>query len=437
MSQFITTTPLLNMRPVGSSAERSLPRMEAILEKEFKGRLSLRLAEPVERADKTGVDWYVDSDDALTQLTTLPEELADYYKRRLQADVSVIVSAAEGFESRKDPASQTKATALRTAVRYPGEDNIWLLGDVPSGKAAIVLTAWGYEPRTSELAGSHVIHRRERVFPGSAQVLIDQRPPANEPTAPGESANTGAVAATSNPRNWLGILSSVLWTLALVLPFVIGWFLLPACGVRVPFTDRFLFGWGDGAFCRQLPNPQMEASRSQSGMLTAQLGTLEGQVRSKIATCVPPRAEPVPDPLPDPIEEMKDRVREAGVELNDNETTVSLLWNTIDDLDLKVICPNGERISFSAEACGGKLEIDKNVETYTDHPIEHIRFGGSSMMPGRYVVEVKYFGPNGGRPPSFTPFEVIVQQEGKAPIIQSGSVQDDDELVQVMEFTVP
>jgi|GEM_PF-2476841 len=432
MSQFITTTPLLNMRPVGSSAERSLPRMEAIFEKEFRGRLSLLLAEPVEKTDKTGIDWYIDSDDAITQLTTLPVEFADYYKRRLQADVSAIASAAEGYESRKDEASQTKAAALRTALRYPGEENIWLLGDVPSGKAAIVLTAWGYEPRTSELAGSHVIHRRERVFPDSARVLIDQRPPTNEPTTV-ETTTAAAVAVTSNPRNWVGILSSVLWTLALVLPFVIGWFLLPACGVRVPFTDRFVFGWGDGAFCRQLPNPRMEASRSESSVLTAELRVRQDRVRSKIETCVPPQ----PEPVLDPIEEMKDRVRRAGVELNPNETTISLLWNTIDDLDLKLVCPNGDKVSLAAEACGGKLEIDRNVGSYTDHPIEHIRFSGSSMMPGRYGVEVLFYGTNGGRPPSFTPFEVIVQQKGKAPIIQSGGVQNADDLVRVMEFTVP
>ncbi|MDK1388859.1 hypothetical protein QN224_26005 [Sinorhizobium sp. 8-89] len=423
MSQFITTTSLLNMRPVGSAADRSLPRMEGILEREFKGRLSLRLAEPVERNDRTGVDWYVDSDDAVTQLTTIPPELADYYRRRLQADVSVIASAAAGYESRSGQAAQNTASALRNAIQFPGDDNIWLLGDVSSGKAAIVLTAWGYEPQTSELAGGRgdAIKRPVKVLPEPGQVLISQND--DEPTPQDVGGKPAA-------RNWLGILSSGLWAVALVLSFVIGWFLLPACGIRVPFTDRYLYGWGDGAFCRQLPNPQMEASRRQSDVLTAELGSLAEQVKVKIATCIPA-------PPPDPVNEVRERTRVEGVDLNPNETTVSLVWNNTNDLDLIVVCPNGERIFHgNKKACGGELEIDKNYQTYSQEPIEHVRFGERSLMPGRYGIEVKYYGVNGGQAPGTTPFKVVVQQKGKEPIVQSGSVQSIND-TKLLEFTVP
>ncbi|MDX0604994.1 hypothetical protein GOD78_28100 [Sinorhizobium medicae] len=422
MSQFITMTSLLNMRPLGSAADRSLPRMEGILEREFEGRLALRLAEPVERNDKTGVDWYIDSDDALTRLSTIPEELADYYKKRLQADVSVITSAAERYESRNDQAAQNTASALRNAVRYPGDDNVWLLGDVPSGKAAIVLTAWGYEAQTSDLSGGRgdAIRRPVRVLPESAQVNIGQGDPVPPPVVPSKPT----------PRNWLGILSSALWMLALVLPFVIGWFLLPACGIRVPFSDRYVYGWGDGAFCRQLPNPQMEASRNQSAALTAELSALTEQVRVKVASCIPA-------PPPDPVDQVRERTRVEGVDLNPNETTVSLVWNSTNDLDLTVVCPNGERIFHgNKKACGGELEIDKNYQTYSQQPIEHVRFGERSLMPGRYGVEVKYYGVNGGQAPGATPFKVVVQQKGKDPIVQSGSVQSIND-TKVMEFTVP
>lgn len=424
MSQFITTTPLMNMRPVGSAADRSLPRIEGILEKEFKGRLSLRLAEPVERNDKTGVDWYIDSDDDVTQLTTIPEELADYYKRRLQADVSGVEKAAGHYESRNDQASLTTAAALRNAIRYPSDENIWLVGDVPSGKAAIVLTAWGYEAQRPELSGGRgdAIKRPVKVLPDSGEVHI----------GPGEPVTPLVVPSKPTTKNWLGILSSVLWALALVLPFVIGWFLLPACGIRVPFTDRYVYGWGDGAFCRQLPNPQVEAGRKQSSMLAAELGGLTEQVRAKVESCVPP----LPEPEPDPMEEAKERVEEAGGVWNQNETMVSLIWNNQNDLDLAVVCPNGSKVSESGPACGGRLEIDRNYRENIDHPVEHIRFDGSSLMPGSYQVEVRYWQ---NKVPSQlkTPFKVIVQQEGKPPIISSDDAREVRKVIKVTEFTVP
>ena len=212
MSQFITTSPLLNMRPVGTAAERSLPRLEAILQREFKGRISLRLAEPVARRDGAGIDWYVDDDDPLTQLVGLPDELSAYYRNRLKAEIATISAAAADYEIRNDPAAKATAAALRNAICYPGDDNVWVQGDAPSGKATIVLTAWGYEPQSSQLTGSHIIHKRERIFPDSAQVLIDQNHAAEEP-------GPTKTAASPQRKNWTGVLTNVLWGLAVVLPF--------------------------------------------------------------------------------------------------------------------------------------------------------------------------------------------------------------------------
>lgn len=425
MSQFIATTPLLNMRPVGSAAERSLPRLQAILEREFKGKIGLTLAEPVVRSDGAGIDWYTDSDDQLTPLTSIPDELADYYRKRLKADVSVISATAGKYELRNDQAASATAAALRNAICHLDDDFIWLGGDVASGKASIILTAWGYEPRLSELTtGSHVINRRERIFPATQQVVIDQHKPhegeAGPRTVPG-------AAASPAPPNWRGILSSVLWVLALLLPLVIGWMLLPACGIRVPFSGRYVFGWGDGAYCRLTVDPQIEAKQIEGAAFAKQLTALSDQVRTKALQCTPV----------DPVDEVRKRVTEAGVQLNPNETTVSLLWNSTHDLDLYVICPNGKRVAHDALACGGRLEIDRNYKERVDKPIEHVRFGGSSLMPGRYVVEVKYFGTNDSGAPTYTPFEVVLERKGKEPIIQPGAVQTEKEIVKVMEFTVP
>lgn len=427
MSQFITTTPLMNMRPVGSAADRSQPRIEGILEKEFKGRLSLRLAEPVERTDRTGVDWYIDSDDAVTQLATVPQELADYYRRRLQTDVSVISSAAAGYESRSGQAAHNMASALRNAIQFPGDDNIWLLGDVPSGKAAIVLTAWGYERQTSELAGgrSDAIKRPVKVLPQSGEVRIGQGEPVPPPVDPSKPT----------PRNWLGILSSALWALAIVLPFAIGWFLLPACGIRVPFTDHYLYGWGDGAFCQQLPNPQMEAGTSQSDALTAELGALTQQVTAKIFQC----ATSTQAAAREPVQTDEDLIAGEGLDVDPDETSVSLTWHNTNDLDLYVVCPDGLRVPLEGNRCGAHHKLDMNRYDLTSSPVEYIRWEGAPR-PGTYKIQVLYFQRN---PPSevATDFTVTLRRNGmKKEIAGTTSARvpgDNKETITITEFTVP
>jgi uncharacterized protein YfaP (DUF2135 family) len=81
------------------------------------------------------------------------------------------------------------------------------------------------------------------------------------------------------------------------------------------------------------------------------------------------------------------------------EVTVSLAWDTRDDLDLWVICPDGRHVSWTARsACGATLDVDANAGgNGTTTPVEnqfwpHISDG----PPGRYRVEVENFagGPN-------------------------------------------
>ena len=403
MSQFITTTPLLDMRPVGSPAERSLPRLEAILNREFKDRITTRLAEPIERRDGAGIDWYIDNenDEGLTRLKDLPEDLATYYKNRFEADVATIGAAAQSYETRTDQAARSTAAALRNAICYPGDEHLWVIGDTRSGKASVVVTAWGYEQRTSELTGNHVIHRRERFFPDSAQVMIDQSPPAAE-------AFPVKAEVVERPGNWLHMLSAALWVIALLLPFVIGWMLLPACGLRVPFTQAVVYGWGGGAFCRQLPNPQLELSGSRVETARAELGSLKDEVVAKIFQCAPV-AEAATPPSRD-----EDLIEAEGLDVDPDETSVSLTWNNTNDLDLFIGCPDGSEVPLNGTRCGFRHQIDKNDGVHgpsVTNPVEYIRAEQQTLLPGTYKVIVRYYKNN---PPSdvATDFTVAVRRNG-------------------------
>jgi hypothetical protein len=431
VSQFITTTPLLDMRPVGSPAERSLPRLEAILSREFKNRVTMRLAEPIERRDGAGIDWYIDNenDEGLMRLKDLPEDLATYYKKRLEADVATIGGAAQSYETRTDQAAKSTAAALRNAICYPGDEHLWVIGDTRSGKACVVVTAWGYEQRTSELTGNHAIHRRERFFPDSAQVMIDQPPPTAE-TVPVKTV------LVERPGNWLRMLTAALWVIAIVLPFVIGWLLLPACGLRVPFTQTVVYGWGDGAFCRQVPNPQLELSGSRVETARAELDSLKDDVVTKIFRCAPVAEAATPRD--------EDLIEAEGLDVDPDETSVSLTWNNTNDLDLFIGCPDGSEVPLNGARCGFRHQIDKNDGVHgpsVTNPVEYIRAEQQTLPPGTYKVIVRYYKNN---PPSgvATDFTVAVRRNGEKKEFSTRTsdvvpTTGEKEQIPITEFTIP
>jgi hypothetical protein len=72
------------------------------------------------------------------------------------------------------------------------------------------------------------------------------------------------------------------------------------------------------------------------------------------------------------------------------EVTISLAWNTADDLDLIVTDPLGETIYFRnpISSSGGQLDVDMNRSIASDHPIENIVWPAGSAPKGIYLVQV-------------------------------------------------
>lgn len=55
--------------------------------------------------------------------------------------------------------------------------------------------------------------------------------------------------------------------------------------------------------------------------------------------------------------------------------TVSMTWETPDDVDLHVITPSGEEIYYANRvAGGGELDVDMQAGDIVDHPVENIYF---------------------------------------------------------------
>jgi tetratricopeptide (TPR) repeat protein len=71
--------------------------------------------------------------------------------------------------------------------------------------------------------------------------------------------------------------------------------------------------------------------------------------------------------------------------------TVSLLWNSTDDLDLHVISPRGDEVFFenNKSSSGGILDIDRQVNSFVSNPVENIYW--SHPPSGTYTVKVNVY----------------------------------------------
>jgi hypothetical protein len=91
--------------------------------------------------------------------------------------------------------------------------------------------------------------------------------------------------------------------------------------------------------------------------------------------------------------EIRRRVLSAGGQHDNVDVRVTLVWDNRNDLDLHVTAPSGEVILFShrSSACGGALDVDRNIQGETITPVENIRWRKGDAPDGTYKVKVQNF----------------------------------------------
>lgn len=395
MSQFVATTTLSLMRSLGSTAERSVHRMQALLSREFPNGIGLELAEPVPRKDGTGIDWYTEREDPLVRLTDLPAETAAVYKTRLYQSVQAVLRAAAAHDSRGDTTARSTATALRNAVTFPGDENVWISGGSGRGDGMLVLTAWGYERHDAETSGRGEISGKTDRIP----TVDDIKPPPAPPRG----------------RSWGWLAASLLWLIPIALAGAIAWWLLPACGVILPF-GIIAYGKGGGASCALVAPPRTTDQASlRTQELMAETAVLEEQLRRHLNSCERTASQ-------DMDKRLNDRNGQTG------KLQVTLSWNTLDDLDLIVECPGGV-IGWNAQGpgiCGdGRKDVDSNrfmTKNVSPTPVENV-FWENDIPAGVYKFQVNPT--NYDRKTNTIPFELRFRFNGKE-VICSDSVERDD-----------
>lgn len=107
---------------------------------------------------------------------------------------------------------------------------------------------------------------------------------------------------------------------------------------------------------------------------------------------------------------IKEKVKAAGGNVTNAKLRFSLAWYNHDDLDLHVVCPSGEEISFRNKISGGgRLDVDMNAGYgQTREPVENVSF--TSLKDGVYKVIVNQFNK---RETSNEGFTVEVESNGQ------------------------
>ncbi len=89
------------------------------------------------------------------------------------------------------------------------------------------------------------------------------------------------------------------------------------------------------------------------------------------------------------ITELDKIIADSGAKIG--PVTVSLLWNTRDDLDLHVISPKGDTIYHGNKngSSGGHLDVDRQVSSYVENPVENIYW--KNPPHGTFTVMVNMY----------------------------------------------
>jgi hypothetical protein len=134
--------------------------------------------------------------------------------------------------------------------------------------------------------------------------------------------------------------------------------------------------------------------------------------------------------------EIRPQQTPTPVILGTGDVQITMTWQSVNDLDLRVTDPAGEVTYYGnrVSASGGNLDVDANAacNNVTDRPVENV-FWPSGLAPeGEYIVQVHYYAIC--QTEAATPFLVRFLIDGQEQVLE-GIAQSNDDLLTVTIFT--
>ena len=370
-------------------------------------------AEPNPDADRGITDWYAGVQGAAPPLESLPEAAQEAARAEFTRLYGDIREEADRLRASTRESERFLGELLALALITPATDCLRVVGGQP------VLVAWGHAklgeaPSPELLIGM----TRRRGGAGAMQIV-------------------GPPAAPPEKRSWLSWLLGLLGLLLLLLLLLLLW--------------RDPFGWFKATLPQCVVQPgnaelldELRAAQAREAALRNDIGGEMLRLGDRRTACPPPEPPPRPrppepphvtPPPPAPRQEDADRARREGA--RSGRVQIILAWDDRNDLDLVMICPNGERLYFDhRQACGAVLDVDRNAgnTALSPTPVENIVFA-AEPAPGRYRIIVWHFQNNPPAPAS-SPYRVTVKREGQPDQVFTGRVAAGQQ-VEVGHFDVP
>ncbi|MCY4304350.1 MAG: hypothetical protein OXC62_06165 [Aestuariivita sp.] len=403
----ITTTSIEGLTPLGTTPQRSFDLIYGTVKTVLTDQHANLFSEPVATQYGDKLDWYIAIEGNPRKLDDLgKEERADVtlLLNRLIADIS---AKANELLTKDNPDDQRLGEALSNAIYFPGTNSIYVIGEKNAFQPIIVNWAWVAD---SQRAVSGTLSDVKK------KPLVVQQTNVTTPATLVDHNNTTDLIQRDKKNSfslwwllWIG------WFILFLIISGILFLLFEACAITPKLFPNY---------CPVSHSEITELNR-QSQILRGQIASVEREIGIMRRACYTQSLEPeglsnlmelprVPEAnKSEPIE--LPRIPKASIPETDEfdarreatnaqigDLTFSLIWDSIDDLDLHVICPTGSEIWFRETAtCNGNLDVDSNARgTPTRNPIENIYF--TDPVNGIYRVNIRYYySRTRGQPRSF------------------------------------
>lgn len=275
----IATTSLAEMHALAYQGIRiadSYPQLRDMLRQKFGDSYVLLFAEPVEDKSQGTIDWYTPVQGEARRLDSLPPEQQDAARAALAHMGKDIEQYADSLKSSGNPLTVTRGNILQLAVKYPGEESLYVVGDQP------VIICWGFGPGTPGVEPQDLSRL-------TAPIRTPKRPSVPE-IRPGAAPAAGAQSAAAPAREAVAPVAPVpafawwRWILPFLLLLFLLFLLLTGFGGLPAISGYTLF---------RLPFFGIADSEAQKSALESEISLMRRQAADLAAQCAPvqPRAE--------------------------------------------------------------------------------------------------------------------------------------------------
>lgn len=288
----IATTPKIDMHALafqGIMVYTCFSQIRDMLRRKFGDDYVLLFAEPVENVADGKIDWYSPVQGKPQPLAGLPEEAQAPVIEKVSHMANEILSYADELIHSREPLKITRGNILKLALRYPGQDALFLVGQQP------VYTCWGFGPGTPGAEAKYLTRLApdtKKVAP-TAQQLVKEAveetaEKAVEPSAAEKPKSAPLSSSASAPFGWGWL-----------------WWIWPLCALALLILLLFSsFGTLpalSGITLWHLPglpfDAEPEAPQTQIADLRSKVTDLQNRYYRHIDQCVPQKA-PVQQALP-------------------------------------------------------------------------------------------------------------------------------------------